>query len=148
MRIGIGISPVLHWNLRGILSGLYDQSASPNQVPENAEVGDSVGVHAIYYSLGGNEVSYSITTQSTPGAFQVHPTTGVVTVATEGLLDFETRPTETVTVRATDTVTDEYAEAEFTIAVTDVVADLNELWGADRLVWLTDSGVEPSVWRI
>ena len=128
--------------------GLRDVDSLPNVISEDAEIGDGVGIQTLYISPNLNPVTYSITTQSTPGAFQVHPTTCVVTVATEGLLDFESRQSETVTVRATDTVTLVEIEKTFTIAVTDVVADLNEVWGADRLVWLTDSGVEPSVWRI
>lgn len=32
--------------------------------------------------------------------------------------------------------------------VASVGTEVNELWGSDTLVWLTDSGAEPSVWRI
>lgn len=126
----------------------YDLDASADEIAENAAIGDSVGIQVFGIFPGTNPVTYSITTQSTPGAFAVNATTGVVTVATAGLLDYESRPTETVTVRATDTVTTAFVDTQYTITVGDVTANLNELWGADPLVWLTDSGAEPSVWRI
>jgi hypothetical protein len=100
---------------------INDINADPNVVLSGAETGDSVGIQIGIEGSSFNPVTYSITTQSNPGAFQIHPTNGIITVATEGLLDYDISPTETVTVRATDDVTAVYVEETYTINVLDIL---------------------------
>ncbi len=49
-----------------------------------------------------NAVTYSITSQTVSGAFAINSETGLITVANSSLLNFETQPSHTVTVRVTD----------------------------------------------
>ena len=73
---------------------------SANQVSENANVGDSVGVTALATDADGDTVTYSLDDDA-GGLFTIDANTGEVTVA--GNLDYETATSHTITVRATST---------------------------------------------
>lgn len=83
--------------------------------------GDGVGARAYVPAI--NPVTYAITAQSTAGAFAIDSTSGVVTVLDGDLLDYETSPTETITVRATDTVTLATVDVTYTIQIDDDVTE-------------------------
>ena len=67
-------------------------------------------------------VTYAISEQSVAGAFAIDATSGVLTVAAAGRLDYETLPTHTLTVTATDT-SGGAAPATVTITLTDATVD-------------------------
>lgn len=68
----------------------------------------------------GQAITYSITAGNTGGAFAIDSATGALTVATSAALDFETTPSFTLTVQASDgTLTD-------TAALTINLNNLNE----------------------
>ncbi|MEQ1848609.1 MAG: cadherin-like domain-containing protein, partial [Nitrospira sp.] len=68
----------------------------------------------------GEALTYSITAGNTGGAFAINAATGAITVATSAALDFETTPSFTLTVQASDgTLTD-------TAAITINLNNLNE----------------------
>ncbi len=87
-------------------------------VAENAPNGTSVG------TLGGADadgdaLTYRIVGGNSKGAFAIDPLTGAISVANASVLDFETRPTYHLTVRATDT-SGRSARATVTVLLTDV----------------------------
>ena len=65
-------------------------------------------------------LTYSIQSQTVAGAFALDADSGQITVADGSLLDFETNPSHSVTVRVTDVGGLTYDEA-FTITLTDVI---------------------------
>lgn len=73
---------------------------SPAAVAEHAQPGTLVTTVAATDSDRFDHVSYSIIDGNTGGAFAIHPDTGAITVA--GLLHYETLPSYTLTLRATD----------------------------------------------
>lgn len=70
-------------------------------LPELSLPGTLVGTVAAT-DPDGDTLTYAITAGNTDGAFAMHPVTGRITVANPTALDFETRPTFTLTVRARD----------------------------------------------
>ena len=76
-----------------------DTNGATNQVAENAANGAAVGLTA--NSTDTNAITYSITSDSSGGAFTIHTSTGVVTVANGSLLDYEAATSHTITIRAT-----------------------------------------------
>jgi hypothetical protein len=96
-----------------------DADTSADAVSESAAVGSAVGVTAVSDDLDGTDsvVSYSLTDDA-DGRFQINATTGVVTVADPGKLDYETATSHTVTVEATSS-DGSTEESIFTINLTD-----------------------------
>ena len=98
-----------------------DPNADPNLVAENAASGVTVGVTAAavndifvpFEAVTEDSISYSTTST----LFNVHASTGVITLA--GSLDYETDQSHDVIVTATS-LDGTSAEATFTIAVNDV----------------------------
>lgn len=78
--------------------------ASPTfAVPENSAVNTVVGtVAATDADLPTQGLTYSIVSGNDSGAFAINPTTGEITVADSTLLDYETTPSFTLTVRVSD----------------------------------------------
>lgn len=72
-------------------------------IAENTANGTSVGAAVATDPDIGDNVSYAITGGNTNGAFTINSTTGAITVANSAALDFETTPTFSLTVTATDT---------------------------------------------
>jgi hypothetical protein len=100
-----------------------DEDAAADSVAEGAANGTAVGITAASADPNGPAVTYSLTDDA-GGRFAIHPTTGVVTVANGGLLDFETATSHTITVKASDGAagTPGTSMQNFTIAVTNVTA--------------------------
>ena len=65
-----------------------------------------------------NTVTYDITSQTCSGAFAIGESTGIVTVADTGAIDYETSDSCDLTVRATSA--DSTSSTTFTVAITDV----------------------------
>lgn len=89
-----------------------------NTVAENAANGTVVGIVSGTDADAGATLSYSLT-NSASGRFAINASTGVVTVANGTLLDYETGPSQTITVRLTDQGGLTY-DKNFTINVTNV----------------------------
>ena len=101
-------------DVRNLFPGsIQDADATANFVSENAINGTAVSVTAFSQDPAGGAVTYSLS-DSAGGRFAINPTTGVVTVANQSLLDYETSKTHNITVFATDgklTVGQSYAIA-------------------------------------
>ncbi len=95
-----------------------DLSLSANTVAENAANGTVVGTVSGSDPDSGDTKTYSLT-DSAGGRFAIHSGTGVITVADGSLLNYESAPSHTVTVRVTDSGGLTYDEI-FTVAVTNV----------------------------
>ena len=95
-------------------------------VDENSANGTAVtnisdSFTATDFDRDGAALTYSITAGNTGGAFAINAATGAITVATSAALDYETTPSFTLTVQASDgTLTD-------TAAITVNLNNLNEL---------------------
>ncbi len=88
------------------------------RIPETADSSDTVG--APVTASGANPVRYSLTGDNAD-LFAIGARTGQITLRAGVELDFETGPTTfTLTVVATDTVTDDTVERQVTVTVTDV----------------------------
>ena len=77
-------------------------SGGPFSVAENSANGTSVGTVAANDPDAGQTHTFSILSGNTDGAFTINSTTGEITVANSAALDFETNPTFSLTVEATD----------------------------------------------
>ena len=66
-----------------------------------------------------NTVTYDITSQTCSGAFAIGESTGIVTVADTGAIDYETSDSCDLTVRATS-ADSSTSSTTFTVAITDV----------------------------
>jgi VCBS repeat-containing protein len=71
-------------------------------LPENSANGTVVGTVTFTDPDAGQTHIFSIFAGNTGGAFAINASTGQLTVATSGALDFETTPTFSLTVRVTD----------------------------------------------
>ncbi|MDB5386173.1 MAG: hypothetical protein JWM11_1819 [Planctomycetaceae bacterium] len=77
----------------------------PNQVlnvPENSAFGTAVGTIAASDPDSGQTLTYAITGGDPNNAFSINSTTGVITVRTPVLFDFETLPLYTLNIAVTD----------------------------------------------
>jgi hypothetical protein len=96
-----------------------DSDSAPNTVVEGATNGTAVRITASAIDVNGPNVAFSLTSDA-GGRFAIDTTTGVVTVADETLLDFETATSHTITVQASDGKGGT-ATQDFTIAVTNAI---------------------------
>ncbi|HEX7151336.1 MAG TPA: cadherin domain-containing protein [Thermoanaerobaculia bacterium] len=71
-------------------------------LPENSANGTTVGTVTGGDPDAGQTITFAITAGNTNGAFAINATTGVITVANSGALDYETTATFFLTVEATD----------------------------------------------
>ena len=97
-----------------------DSDAAANTIAEGAANGSTVGVTASSTDVNGPAVTYSLIGDTSGGGFTINAATGVVTVADNTKIDYETAPGHayTVTAQASDgTLT---SSQTFTIGVTDV----------------------------
>jgi hypothetical protein len=92
-----------------------DVNPDTDAVAEGAVVGTTVGVTAEANDPDGNPLVYSLTDDA-GGRFAIDSDTGVVTVANGTLLDFETRTSHKITVKAEDP-SGETSSADFTINI-------------------------------
>ncbi len=95
-------------------SAPLDVNIAANTVIENAATGTVVGTTAFSTDPEAATVTYSLTNNA-GGRFAINSSTGVVTVANGGLLDFETATVHTITVQASDGAN--VSSAQFTINV-------------------------------
>jgi hypothetical protein len=79
---------------------LSDQTIG--NIPENSPAGTVVGTVAGYDQDAGQTLTYAIVGGNTGNAFIINGATGQVTVNSPAALDFETTPSFTLQVRATD----------------------------------------------
>ena len=97
-----------------------DSDAAANTIAEGAANGSTVGVTASSTDVNGPAVTYSLVGDTSGGGFTINAATGIVTVADNTKIDYETAPGHayTVTAQASDgTLT---SSQTFTIGVTDV----------------------------
>ena len=95
-----------------------DNDGTANSISESAANGSAVGVTALATDADGTDtVSYSLASDH-GGAFTIDASTGVVTIADNSLLDYETDAAPTVTVVATST-DGSTSNQSFTINLTD-----------------------------
>jgi hypothetical protein len=71
-------------------------------LPENSATGTVVGIVSASDVDAGDTLGYTITAGNTGGTFRIDLATGRITVNDSTLLDFETNPDWTLTVRVTD----------------------------------------------
>ena len=96
------------------VSQIADADPAADEVAENGALGATVGITASAIDPDPQDgVTYSLDNDA-DGRFVIDPITGVITAAT--VLDFETSPSHTVTVRATSTDSS-FSTANFTIDV-------------------------------
>jgi uncharacterized delta-60 repeat protein len=98
---------------------LNDQSLG--SIPENTANGTVVGTVVATDPDVGQTLTYAITLGNTNGAFAINSGTGQVTVANAAALDFETTPSFSLTVEATDNGSPIKSDTGLvTISLTDV----------------------------
>ncbi len=96
-------------------------TAATLSVPENSAVNTPVGTVAANDPDAGQTKTFSITNGNTGGAFGIDSATGAITVAAQSALNFETTPTFTLTVQATDNASPALSgSATITVNLTDV----------------------------
>ncbi|MGN6135409.1 MAG: cadherin domain-containing protein, partial [Aureliella sp.] len=97
-----------------------DADPAPEVVDENASDGTVVGIvaNATDADSTTNMITYSLE-DSAGGRFAIDPTSGVVTVAAAGGLDFEANASHSITVRATS-ADGSFSTRVFSIAVNDI----------------------------
>ncbi len=85
------------------VSAITDIDTNENLVSENASNGTEVGITALASDPDiGDSVTYSLSDDAN-GRFTIDPVTGIVTVADDSQLDFESAPSHDITVVATST---------------------------------------------
>jgi hypothetical protein len=97
-----------------------DVNAAANTVVENSLAGTPVGItaRATDGDVSNHTVTYSLTNDA-GGRFQIDPVTGFVSVAVGAVLDFETRTSHDITMKATSSDGSTSSQT-FTIAVTNL----------------------------
>ena len=99
-------------------------------VREDAPVGTAVGTLTAT-DADGDAVTYALSAGNEAGAFALDATSGVLTVAAAGILDYETAPTHDLTVAASDP-SGARGTRPVTVTVSDVVVDYDA--DADGLI--------------
>ena len=107
----------LTFNVTATNDAPTDLSLSANSVAENATTGTVVGTVSGTDVDVGDTKSYSLT-DTAGGRFAIDSATGQLTVADGSLLNYESAPSHTVTVRVTDSGGQSYTET-FTINLTN-----------------------------
>src|SRR3569623_2369119 len=81
-----------------------DSNPAANSVAEGAPTNTPVNLTVSATSAAGRPVTYSLTSDTSAGGFQIDAHTGVVTVANGGKIDFESSPGHaySITVQASD----------------------------------------------
>ena len=109
-------------DVQGIYARQYNgdgNSVGPGLVSESAADGTVVGTAFAVDADVGDSFTYTLT-DAAGGRFAIDANTGVVTVADNTLLDYETTTSHNITVRVTDSGGLTYDET-FTINLTDVI---------------------------
>lgn len=99
-------------------------SPAPLTIPENLSAGTVLTTLTANDPDRGDRVNWSIVSGNASGAFSIHPTSGVLTVA--GTLDFETQPSHLLTLRATDSLSPALSvDAPLAIHLADIAENLS-----------------------
>ena len=114
---GLTLSKNFFVNLTDVNEAPLGANMTGGTVVENAAIGTLVGTIAGHDLDAGSILSYSLLNNSGK-PFAINATTGAVTVAS-GTLDYETTPTQSITVRVADQG-GLYHDEDFNIALTDV----------------------------
>ncbi|WP_420967462.1 cadherin domain-containing protein [Bradyrhizobium sp. B120] len=96
-----------------------DSDAATNTVVEGATAGTAVGITAHAVDINGPAVTYSLTGDTSGGAFAIDPTTGIITVADPTKINYESAPGHAYTVTATASDGTLASSQSFTIGVTN-----------------------------
>jgi len=100
-----------------------DNNAAADEVTENAAAGTLVGITAASTDVGVlDTITYSLTDDA-GGRFTIDANTGVVSVATGAVLDYETAISHTITVQASDG--EDASTQNFTINLLNVTATIS-----------------------
>ena len=100
------------------VGAVSDSNVAVNSVSESAANGTAVGVTALATDADATDtVTYSLS-DNAGGRFQIDSTTGVISVADNSLLDYETATSHAVTVTATSTDGSTSTQS-FTVNLTD-----------------------------
>jgi hypothetical protein len=88
-------------NTEGVISAITDVNSGPNFAVEDSGNGTPVGITAFATDPDGtDDVTYTLSDDA-GGRFEIHPSTGVVTVANSVLIDYENDISHDITVLAT-----------------------------------------------
>ncbi|MEP1644785.1 DUF4347 domain-containing protein, partial [Rhodopirellula bahusiensis] len=98
------------------VSAVTDIDADTNDVDEDADIGDTVGIQASATDADSEAVTYSIVSDP-DSKFSINSSTGVVTLA--ATLDYDTKSSHSFTVRATSADTS-FTEEDYTVSVNQV----------------------------
>ena len=131
-----------------------DVDGAANAVAEWASHGALLGLTALAVDPSGGVVTYSLTNDA-GGRFAIDPLTGVVSVADQTKLDYDTATSHQITVHAQDASGAASADQSFTIQVTNAPpstpTDTNnatntvaEGAAADTLVGITAQSADPN----
>jgi Ca2+-binding RTX toxin-like protein len=131
-------------NVNEAPTAVSDANTAVNSVAENAVAGATVGITATGTDPDAGTVFFYSLTNNAGGRFAINSTSGVVTMATGAVLDFETAQNHQITVRATD-AGGLFTEQAFTVNITDV-SDPVTLSGTNGNDVLT--GSSPQFWTI
>jgi Ca2+-binding RTX toxin-like protein len=115
-RTGVQITST---NINEPLSALSDANAAANGLADGSGAGTLVGITALAADPDGTAPVYSITGGNSLGWFTINASTGVVSVASGAVVQYETAQSVTLTIQASDGVTTPVS-ANFAINITDV----------------------------
>ncbi|WP_194792938.1 cadherin domain-containing protein [Caenimonas koreensis] len=100
-------------------SAVDSDGATGGSVAEGAANGTAVGITASSTDVHGGTITYSLANNA-GGRFAINSSTGVVTVANAGLLNYEAATSHDIIVHAADPSGAASSDTTFTIAVTNV----------------------------
>ncbi|WP_430451220.1 cadherin domain-containing protein [Rhodopirellula europaea] len=129
---------VLDDNTEFALGPVTDVDGDDNEIIESSSVPATVGITALATDAdAGDTITYSLTDDFS-GLFSIDPSTGVISLATAGVLDAETTPSYSLEVTATSSDTST-SSATFTVNVLDdntefVVSPVTDVDAADNEV--------------
>lgn len=116
IRTGVQITPA---NVNELLGALTDANAAANGVADGSGAGTLVGITALAADPDGTAPVYSITGGNALGWFTINASTGVISVASGAVVQYETAQSITLTIQASDGVTTPVS-ANFGISISDV----------------------------
>ena len=132
-RGGLSVDKTFSIAVTNVNEAPTDATLSGGSVAENSANGTAVGIVTGVDPDAGSVLSYALTNNA-GGRFAIDATSGQITVANGGLLDFETATSHSVTVRVTDQGGLSVDKA-FSIAVTNVNEAPTDATLIGRLAW-------------
>lgn len=116
IRTGVQITPA---NVNEALGALTDANATANTLADGSAAGTLAGITTIAADPDGTAPVYSITGGNALGWFTINASTGVVSVASGAVVQYETAQSVTLTIQASDGLTTPVS-ANFVINISDV----------------------------